>query len=273
MAVIIPPDASVGVQTAFQNLDTRLQAIERAARNSDAVSQSDLAQVKSDLTAKINALKTVRPLMHDTVNVMRGAGAAHALGHVPDPGSVAPTTGFHRVLSEDGIWRNAMTPGCVVTHSVGQAGGAGPVDFVLNFDTDIYNPIGVGGVVARHSTNTNNNRITFDVAGVWACFVHGRITGNNVGSYRGFYLKMGSGATKILGLSTVAEPGTISPDIGIFTMHVFAVNDWIEAHCQYDSTASLSVLSASEYTPIFGAFLVCTNTGGFAGTNPGGPYI
>jgi hypothetical protein len=111
VSVQIPPEASLGVQRALKELDDRMYRLERDLRG--MVTRDDLAAAVAQITASIPRV----PKGMDFNDVMRG-GAAHALGHAPDPG---PGTAVTRYLSSDGEFA-PLLDGAVVSPDPGSAG-------------------------------------------------------------------------------------------------------------------------------------------------------
>jgi hypothetical protein len=129
--MIIPADASYGVQVALRDTDGRLKTLERGK---SGVSVDDLHRAVDGLRGEIRAVTKKRTYL-DPNDVFIGSGAAHAIGYVPDPGSSAGTTRF---LREDGTWV-APTPA---------AGGGFTDDGTKVRLTTITDYVGIGNTTA-----------------------------------------------------------------------------------------------------------------------------
>jgi hypothetical protein len=248
VSIIIPPEATLGVQRALAALDQRLTSLERQP---SGPSPQDLAQLRTDLLKAVS--DATRGTIFNPNQVFRGSGGAHAIGIVPDPGATAAGVGTRRVLTEDGTWQHPLTPVCLVTHSVNQNGGAGPVDFIAAFDTTIIDNF------ALHSTTVNNSRIACDRPGYWAHFASFRYDGNASGSYRAAYLKKTaaiSGGTTVMCSAILPPMGTVTPDLTLFTVRSYLQNDYVELHPNHDATAAINVQSQVQYSPLFGAIFL-----------------
>lgn len=99
--ILIPSDANYNTQKAFRDIDT---ALEKIKKQIDSLSSGLDAEEIEKLKAKIAVLAT-RPTTLDFRDIFRGAGGAHAIGYVPDPGPYDPKSGLLRVLHENGEWR------------------------------------------------------------------------------------------------------------------------------------------------------------------------
>jgi hypothetical protein len=124
-----PKQADYDVQVAFADVEQRLQQIEsRLDLIAPSASPEEVGQLRADL-AKVARSVNI-PAMFDTRNVFRGAGDAHALGLVPNPGPYAPIVGDKQVLHEDGTWRfvldgllRAVPAGLGITDTGGAGAG------------------------------------------------------------------------------------------------------------------------------------------------------
>lgn len=94
----VPIDASYDVQQSIQEIHDTLRSIEN--RLSSVVAPGGAARDLSDLQSKVSRMERA-PLELDFNDVFRGAGPAHALGYVPDPGEAAWD---ERTLLESGGW-------------------------------------------------------------------------------------------------------------------------------------------------------------------------
>lgn len=102
-------DAPPGVARDLQDLSRRIDDLERLIRNPQG---PDLAADVEELQKQLAKLSK-RPTYLDPNDVMRASGAAHAMGHAPDPGAAAGTTKF---LREDATYVEALQiAGGVVT--------------------------------------------------------------------------------------------------------------------------------------------------------------
>jgi hypothetical protein len=106
----VPIDASIDVQRSISALNGELDALRKEiSRLKGAADPSDDID---DLRKQIKTLanQTTGDILFDTNDVFRGAGAAHAVGLVPDPGLGAMPAGSERFLREDGAWIPGVTP-------------------------------------------------------------------------------------------------------------------------------------------------------------------
>ncbi len=104
----IPQDASHDIRIAFGQINDEMRSLRReneALRDQLNVSAGDSEKVRRDLEGRLDA-----PSSLDFNDIFRGAGPAHAIGYVPDPGETARPEGFERYLRGDGDWRAGIAP-------------------------------------------------------------------------------------------------------------------------------------------------------------------
>jgi hypothetical protein len=108
--LIIPPDASVNVQRALQEIDERLKALEQTDSPDHAEA---IRKLQTDVA------RAARKIPFDEADAFTGSGSGHAFGLVPTPGAFS---GSKRFLAEDGTWEpvldgvlEAITPGTAGT--------------------------------------------------------------------------------------------------------------------------------------------------------------
>jgi hypothetical protein len=108
MAVIIPQDATFDVRRSFEQVNDELRGLQKEnARLLEQLNirEGDIEKVSRDLEKSKSA-----PSFLDFNDIFRGAGGAHAIGHVPDPGLSPRPEGFERYLRGDGDWRAGIAP-------------------------------------------------------------------------------------------------------------------------------------------------------------------
>ncbi len=110
MSVVIPPDASIGVQQALRQLDTNKQD-----KQDIADSGLDETAVRKIVQAEISKLTSSATFNDLSIaDIMRASGPSHAFGYAPDPG--IGVTGFSNtqagteaVLHEDAKWKPPLS--------------------------------------------------------------------------------------------------------------------------------------------------------------------
>lgn len=145
--MIVPPDASLNIQTALQDLDRRLKRLESGP---SGVSPDDLNRAKTDLTQAISDATKVRPMNPN--NLFRG-GPQHAIGLVPDP---KDSTGdaVQQILREDAKWVTPLGGLLPIAKypSTYDSSTLGPQDNIFNLLADLV----VNGQVSTGDLLCNN---------------------------------------------------------------------------------------------------------------------
>lgn len=132
-------------------------------------------------------------------------------------------------------------PCCRVTHSTNQAITSGPTTILVfnleRYDTD-----------SMHDITTNNSRITFNTAGVYAVGGQVRWEGNDAGDRR-LFIRVNAGDT----IASTEDSADQSDefDQNVNTQWKFAVGDYIELIAVQNSGSTLNVNKDASLSPEF----------------------
>lgn len=137
----------------------------------------------------------------------------------------------------------ANPPACRVYHNTTQSLTTA-VEASVAFNTERYD------TDTMHDTVTNNNRITFNTAGLYVVTTTFYIV-NNATGYRWAAIRL-NGATYVVEQNQNAVNGD-NTNFSLTTIYKFAVADWIEVRAYQQSGVALNVGSAVAFSPEFAA--------------------
>jgi hypothetical protein len=127
---------------------------------------------------------------------------------------------------------------------------ANSTDTALTFDSELFDTNNL------HSTTTNTSRLTAQTAGIYVVFATVEWQGSATG-VRSIYFRL-NGTTKVAWLEEPTNSDV--PRQTLSTVLALNVNDYLEVVVGQNSSASLSIIAATQYSPHFGMAMIGTLT-------------